>query len=67
MKDELIDAIVEPKPMFFGASHKETTIKKDHEAGRAGQPLFPDPNRCASGRHNKRLTQCNCGSIRSGK
>jgi hypothetical protein len=43
MKDELSDAILESRTHVFWLSHKETTIEKDHDAGRAGQPLFPDP------------------------
>lgn len=48
-----------PGPMFFGPAVKKRTIKSIVERG-GPAAVIPKRDRCASGRHNKRLTNCYC-------
>jgi hypothetical protein len=55
-----------PGPMFFGPALKRPALKSIVMRG-GPAAVIPKPDRCASGRHNKRLTKCYCASIPSGK
>jgi len=45
--------------MFFGPAVKKRTIKSIVERG-GPAAVIPKRDRCASGKHNKRLTDCYC-------
>ena len=53
-------------PMFFGPSVKRLPLKRITVRG-GPAAIIPKRDRCESGRHNKRLTQCYCASIPRGK
>ncbi|HEX5432870.1 MAG TPA: hypothetical protein VFY05_01425 [Candidatus Angelobacter sp.] len=55
-----------PGPMFFGPAIKRRPLKTIVVRGGPAAEI-PKRDRCASGRHNKRLTDCYCASIPSGK
>lgn len=48
-----------PGPMFFGPALKKRMVKTIVERG-GPAAVIPKHDRCASGRHNKRLTECYC-------
>ena len=48
-----------PGPMFFGPAVKKRAIKTIIERG-GPAAVIPKRDRCASGKHNKRLTECYC-------
>jgi hypothetical protein len=48
-----------PGPMFFGPAVKRRATKTIIERG-GPAAVIPKRDRCASGRHNKRLTECYC-------
>ena len=52
--------------MFFGPSVKRLPLKRITVRG-GPAAIIPKRDRCESGRHNKRLTQCYCASIPRGK
>jgi len=45
--------------MFFGPALKKRMVKTIVERGGPAAAI-PKHDRCASGRHNKRLTECYC-------
>lgn len=55
-----------PGPMFFGPPLRQQAIKRIVVRGGPAAEI-PKRDRCASGRHNKRLTKCFCASIPGGK
>jgi hypothetical protein len=51
-----------PGPMFFGPAVRRQLLKRIVERGGPAAAI-PRRDRCPSGRHNKRLTECYCGSL----
>jgi hypothetical protein len=52
-----------PGPMFFGPVVRREALKRIVERGGPAAAI-PKRDRCPSGRHNKRLTACYCGTAR---
>jgi hypothetical protein len=52
--------------MFFGYVGRQQRLKKIVERG-GPAAVIPKRDRCASGRHNKRLTECYCGQTKMAK
>jgi len=50
-----------PGPMFFGPPIKRAVKRLTERGGPAA--VIPRRDRCASGRHNKRLTKCFCAAM----
>jgi hypothetical protein len=48
-----------PGPMFFGPAVKRAAARTIIERG-GPAAVIPKRDRCASGKHNKRLTECYC-------
>jgi hypothetical protein len=55
-----------PGPMFFGPAVKRQPFKRIVERGGPAAEI-PKRDRCSSGRHNKRLTECYCAEIKGKK
>ncbi len=52
-----------PGPMVFGPPRRLRPLKPVVVIGGPAAPI-PRKDRCASGRHNKRLTQCYCQQMK---
>ena len=52
-----------PGPMTFGPPMRQRAEKLIVEKG-GPAAVIPRQHRCASGRHNKRLTQCFCAEMK---
>jgi hypothetical protein len=55
-----------PGPMFFGPPAKRTPVRRIVERGGPAAAI-PKRDRCASGRHNRRLTECYCATMKARK
>lgn len=55
-----------PGPMSFGPPREKRPEKLIVERG-GPAAVIPKEHRCASGRHNKKLTQCFCADMKAKK
>ncbi|HSM79927.1 MAG TPA: hypothetical protein VLT57_19955 [Bryobacteraceae bacterium] len=57
---------LDPGPMIFGPIASRQKTKQVTERGGPAAPIAKE-DRCISGRHNKRLTECYCAMMKKKK